>query len=227
MCASFVNRWTQEEDEVMRQFYHLEGPSKIIARLPGRSIPAAKGRSIKLGCVFHDYGWSDEDERVLREYYPTHGQAFVAAKLHRSRAAIKGKAQSLGLKGRSDHRRRVQNECGSYRGHHDISKTHWNGMRTSAAIRNMVFDITIEYAWDLYERQGRKCALSGVPIRFPSNRKTCDGTASLDRIDSSEGYTITNVQWVHRNINHMKWDLSQSDFIDFCHLVANLHTKTT
>lgn len=45
-------------------------------------------------------------------------------------------------------------------------------------------------------------------------------TASLDRINSSIGYTIDNVQWVHKKINMMKMDLSQEEFINYCRLVV-------
>ena len=44
-------------------------------------------------------------------------------------------------------------------------------------------------------------------------------TASLDRIDSNKGYTIDNVQWVHKDINKMKMDLEEDVFIDNCKLI--------
>jgi hypothetical protein len=45
-------------------------------------------------------------------------------------------------------------------------------------------------------------------------------TASLDRIDSSKGYVEGNVQWVHKRINIMKNDLSDSEFIEWCRVVS-------
>lgn len=48
-------------------------------------------------------------------------------------------------------------------------------------------------------------------------------TASLDRIDSSKGYVIGNVQWVHKTINTMKMDLANSEFIKLCQMVAKNH----
>ena len=48
---------------------------------------------------------------------------------------------------------------------------------------------------------------------------------SLDRIDSSKGYEIGNVQWVTKYINWAKNDLSQKDFIDLCIAVANKHAN--
>lgn len=43
-----------------------------------------------------------------------------------------------------------------------------------------------------------------------------DQTASLDRIDSNFGYTETNVQWVHKELNIMKWNLTDKSFVDWC-----------
>ena len=81
--------------------------------------------------------------------------------------------------------------------------------------------ITKEYLWDLYIKQNKKCALSGIDIYLASssvNKK--ENTASVDRIDSSKGYIPDNVQWVHKKINKMKLDYSQNYFIELCGLVA-------
>lgn len=48
-------------------------------------------------------------------------------------------------------------------------------------------------------------------------------TASLDRIDSSKGYIEGNVQWVHKRINKMKLDDSDTEFIEWCRLIADFN----
>lgn len=88
------------------------------------------------------------------------------------------------------------------------------------------FSVTAEFLWDLFLRQDRKCALSGLSISFaPSSKTRGEQTASLDRIDSSKGYIHGNVQWVHKLINQMKMNLSDSDFIELCRNVAENNTK--
>lgn len=82
------------------------------------------------------------------------------------------------------------------------------------------FNLSIEFLWNLYIKQNRKCALSGLEIKFHSNHKWEDGTASLDRIDSSKGYIEDNVQWVHKKINIMKNKFDEKEFIDLCCLVS-------
>jgi hypothetical protein len=68
--------------------------------------------------------------------------------------------------------------------------------------------------------------LSGLPIEFGTKGREL-GTASLDRIDSTKGYTPENVQWLHKDINQMKMDLTEQKFIDLCKKVCYLsNTKT-
>jgi hypothetical protein len=51
--------------------------------------------------------------------------------------------------------------------------------------------LSIEDTWELFTKQECRCALSGLPLYFPSKRNKTDGNASLDRIDSSKGYEKT------------------------------------
>lgn len=53
-----------------------------------------------------------------------------------------------------------------------------------------------------------------------SDKVECCGVASLDRIDSSQGYIKGNVQWVHKDINKMKFDLSQDRFLELCNIIV-------
>lgn len=88
--------------------------------------------------------------------------------------------------------------------------------------RRNEIELTInkEYVWNLFLEQNRKCALSGIELKFPERYKDTSWTASLDRIDSSKGYIDGNVQWVHKDINMMKRTYSQEHFINMCKLVA-------
>lgn len=108
-----------------------------------------------------------------------------------------------------------------------LSGEYWSLIVSGANSRNYEFDITIEYAWNLYLLQDKKCALSGLKIVFEPNcvhTKNVDfrrkRTASLDRIDSSKGYVEGNVQWVHKDINIMKNRFKQDYFIKICKLIC-------
>lgn len=43
----------------------------------------------------------------------------------------------------------------------------------------------------------------------------------LTVIDSNIGYEPNNVQWVHKDVNKMKWAFDQQHFIDVCIKIAN------
>lgn len=77
--------------------------------------------------------------------------------------------------------------------------------------------VTKEQLWDLFLKQNRKCALTGLPLTIGSNRQN---NASVDRIDSSKGYDIDNIQFVHKDINMMKRWYNQDYFIKMCKLVS-------
>jgi hypothetical protein len=103
-------------------------------------------------------------------------------------------------------------------GYGDIYATHWDVIKKNAKQRNIPFNISAKYAWKLFLEQDRKCALTGVPLKFSTRCWSRDATASLDRIDSSrnKGYIRGNVQWVHKNINMMKQEYSTGLFFDWC-----------
>ena len=81
------------------------------------------------------------------------------------------------------------------------------------------FSVSIDEAWKLFLKQNKKCALSGLVLTFQSKHSESDGTASLDRIDSSLGYVKGNIQWVHKDINIMKNVFDTETFLRYCILV--------
>lgn len=78
--------------------------------------------------------------------------------------------------------------------------------------------VTIEQGWDLFLKQNKKCALSGIELTF--GKVSSKNTASLDRIDNSKGYILGNIQWVHKHINFMKRNYDQDYFVNLCKLIA-------
>lgn len=109
-----------------------------------------------------------------------------------------------------------------FKGYGDLSKSYWSRITKGAEKRDLSLDISIEDAWNLYLKQGRKCALSGIPIGivtdYTHNHK--EHTASLDRIDNDKGYTADNVQWVHRDLNMMRRSMPVGLFLEYCKKVA-------
>jgi hypothetical protein len=135
---------------------------------------------------------------ICNEIKKYHGSSFVFKKIH------------------------VPNRGGNWKGCGNISGSYWCKIKNHALSCNRDINISIEYIWDLFEKQGGKCRYTKRDLFFPQsvvNKNT--QTASLDRIDSNKGYIKGNVQWVHKEVNQMKWNFPEKRFIELCTLVAN------
>jgi hypothetical protein len=115
-----------------------------------------------------------------------------------------------------------------FSGHGNISACFWQSVvnesaasrRTNAKKRREIpLEITIEDAWQQFIRQRGRCMLTGLPLDW-GRWRNYRGSASLDRIDSRKGYEIGNIQWIHKHVNVMKWDLQEEEFKEWCALVA-------
>jgi hypothetical protein len=65
------------------------------------------------------------------------------------------------------------------------------------------------------EKQNFKCAYTGIYLNVLNTTKGLSN-ASLDRIDSTKGYTKDNIQWVYKSINRMKNAFSEKEFLNMC-----------
>jgi hypothetical protein len=116
--------------------------------------------------------------------------------------------------------RRERSKESTFTGCGQLSGQQFAHIKNHASTRGIPFLISVDEAWQTFVQQDKKCALTGVLLTFSSANNRSDGTASLDRIDSKLGYTVENIQWVHKKINRMKWDLEQTEFVRLCQLVA-------
>lgn len=98
----------------------------------------------------------------------------------------------------------------------DISGDMW--VKTT---RGFDIDISIEEAWDLFLKQDKKCAISGMDIEihgYPYDWKKT--TAILRRKNMNEYY------WLHVDVAMMKSNLiKHSDFINTVKIIANYQNK--
>lgn len=115
-----------------------------------------------------------------------------------------------------------------YTGYEDLSGTFWYSILRHALARDLEVVITIEDAWNQFIKQEKRCALSGEILLMNRNyqgNRVLSHTASLDRIDNTKGYTKDNIQWVHKDINIMKSDFEQNEFIELCTKIAYFNKK--
>jgi len=96
----------------------------------------------------------------------------------------------------------------------DLTQTKYCKIRKGALARNIEFNVSMNYLWELYLLQDKKCVLTGDPL--PNINK-----ASLDRLDSTKGYIEGNVQWVTKQANISKHTMSMDELYEFCKKVLN------
>jgi ribosome assembly protein YihI (activator of Der GTPase) len=113
------------------------------------------------------------------------------------------------------------NKHAQWKGCGEIGQTTWYRIKQNAQRREIELSIAIDYVWDIFLKQNRKCALTGkiLRMRYYKGRKEY-GNASLDRIDSSKGYVNGNVQWIDKKLQHIKRNLTDAEFIAICKKVA-------
>jgi hypothetical protein len=210
-------KWTEKEIDFLKKNYSKSFSSKWMRKhLKWRQQKSIMEKARKLGLV--SQGWTFEEEKILKERYPIEGATSALAKdLGVSLSGLRHKACRNGIKFNRPNGEKSKH----YKGHKEISGTFWYSIKKSAKKRNLKVLLTIEEAWNLFEKQNRLCAFTGEKLFFaPNSEDRAMGNASLDRINSKFPYTIDNVQWVTKQINWMKQDYSDQEFIKCCKKVA-------
>lgn len=106
------------------------------------------------------------------------------------------------------------------RGLYEKIRLSWyNKFKVGAETRGIEFAVSVEFLWELYLAQEKVCALSGLSIGWAEVGAI--HTASIDRIDSTCGYTPENIQLVHKDVNMMKQQYSNERFVEVCKAVAD------
>ncbi|MEO6305066.1 MAG: hypothetical protein ABIP51_18050 [Bacteroidia bacterium] len=122
---------------------------------------------------------------------------------------------------------RTKGHVGYGKNYKGVYHTYFKQLKNGALKRQIPFNITFEQIGDLWEKQPI-CAYSNISLKQRYGNKDKCFTASLDRIDSSKGYQIQNIQWVHKIINKMKGSMSHEEFKNIIKLIRendpeNLH----
>lgn len=188
----------------------------------GKTISTKGKLKTRVPNVGEEFGYWKVLDNSLVEVKPRHWGIVCRCKcgtqrLVRINALIKGLSKGCECRAIEVNKGRV-NSVG------DFSETLYGRFRKGAKVRSLVFDLTKEYLWELFLRQNKKCALSGLFLNMEKSVSRKKGQsnidASLDRIDSSKGYIEGNVQWVHKDVNKMKQDLNEDRFKQLCKLIT-------
>lgn len=186
--------------------------------------------SIKIGQSF-GY-WEIADEKLYTVTFNNKGAVYIAAKcigcgdIHYMQMEAMRLAKATDTGGcRSCARIRNTpkgNAHCNWKGVGEMPKSYVNNLIAAANRRGLEFNVSMEYMWELFLNQNRKCKISGVDLGWSryGRRDFRDGSASLDRIDSKLPYIEGNVQWVHKIVNEMKWAKNDAELIEWCKIIA-------
>ena len=87
-------------------------------------------------------------------------------------------------------------------------KTLYNRIKNSAQKRNIEFTLKISELYDL--SFPITCPVLGIPMKF-NRGKPQDDSYSIDRMDSSIGYTIDNIRVISYRANRLKSDATSTE----------------
>jgi hypothetical protein len=106
--------------------------------------------------------------------------------------------------------------------------------KKAAKGRILEMDIDKDFIIDMYNKKKGKCKITGNEMTFNAiNEKDDDDSChiinrnniSIDRIDSSKGYTKDNVRLICAIINSIRFNLGDDEFYEICNKVVNPSKK--
>lgn len=225
-------KWTKSEDDIIIENYELGGVKECGKKL-NRSNASIYKRAILLKVRYGGLNHNHKDLNgikfgflIVKEISHRNRQVYWKCQckcgketIVRSDVLIRGDTISCGCYADELHWKT------HYKGGRYITGQEFTNIKKGAENRNINFNITIKDIEEIYEKQNKKCNLSGIDIKFNTTHtdgggKILRGNASIDRIDSSKDYSKNNIQIVDKNINLAKRSLSQEEFILMCKRVT-------
>jgi hypothetical protein len=232
------SRWTEQEDKILSENYPIFG-TKYCCDLLKRPFGGVRQRIRKLKLQYKGRAHNFKDItghqigklRVIKHSHTEKNIVYWECICECGNTTTVA-SQRL--------RENITRSCGClwqesmtkalYKGGQYITGTQFNRIRQNAKTKNIDFDITLEDIELLFDKQNKKCALSGRDLIFESTIQQgggniIRGNASVDRIDSSLGYVLDNIQILDKDVNYAKRILSQEDFIRLCKEVSEYQEK--
>lgn len=102
-----------------------------------------------------------------------------------------------------------------------IPKSMFTSCLLAAKSRKIRFELTMEDLEDQWIEQKGKCAYTNIELTLPLSNCDRSFNASLDRINSSKPYVKENIQWVLKEVNLMKMNISHGRFLELCKIISN------
>jgi hypothetical protein len=86
--------------------------------------------------------------------------------------------------------------------------------------------VKLDYVYEIGEKQGWKCAASGVDLEFTRGGSNWGGkwcnpkSCTIDRIDNQKGYIPGNIQLITWESNCLRGNIDWDDFVNLCKQIA-------
>lgn len=92
------NSWSEEEIEIIKKYYPIEGSTGCVKRLKNRKVGAVNTLAKKIGIKYIGDLWQPEEVDIIKKYYPTEGLRGCAKRLSkRTPQSILSRASKLGV----------------------------------------------------------------------------------------------------------------------------------
>ncbi len=151
--------------------------------------------------------WSEEEDEILRIEYSSGDLVALAVRLGRTEDAVRIRAKTLGFR---RPRRFKGDKNPNFTGYGKISGSCIGQIKEQALVKGIEMSVSIEYLDSITVDRCPFCGRDMVYRNFSDGREV---TASLDRIDSNRGYVEGNVRWIHKEVNIMRSDMSDEEFL--------------
>ena len=118
----------------------------------------------------------------------------------------------------------------NYKGTKDIPSSYFHQLKLGAKTRDLIFRLSLQDLQHIWDAQKGLCKLTGLPLTFESTQETnsvhdISLKASLDRINSTDGYVLGNVAWVSKTVNLCKQQLTLEAFINLSKLISEYNKR--
>lgn len=108
-------------------------------------------------------------------------------------------------------------------GYKNIPANYMTRIRNHALELKVEYNITSKELYELFVEQNGCCAISGLILHFYTKENKILQTASLDRMDGTKGYIKGNIQWIHKDLQKMKQNKSNEEFIRWSHIISDFN----
>jgi len=144
-----------------------------------------------------------------KEYYRKY-RATVKGKEVTKRASLRYRTSEYGRRKRNINTKRYRSTI------HGHMQKLWAQTRSRAQNRNLEFNITVDFLKRLWNTQDGRCAVTFKLLHYGLGTGRHKDGISIDRVDSSRGYTKDNVRFICDAVNMMKNNMPDEELREWC-----------